>query len=207
MCLFRMLESGVHFAEPATVCFSGHVIPTDTFSEERVVALRILTAIRAVVCARRAILVTCVLAGVIAVAETHELGAQGLVSVGAGVGGGIGDRNKDQSGSGAHGAAYVQLHVPVIPVALRADALFTKTANNQTGLALMGDAVYLAPVPVISPYLLAGYGRYGVGKDSSVSGWNAGVGVRVRTPVVAFFVEGKRHQRVSRDLLTIGISR
>lgn len=158
-------------------------------------------------CTKCATVVMCVATGIAAVTPARELAAQGLISVGAGVGGGIGNRNKDQSGNGAHGAAYVQLHVPVIPVAVRADALFTKTANNSTGLALMGDAVYLAPIPVISPYILAGYGRYGVGKDSSVSGWNAGVGVRVRTPVVAFFVEGKRHQRISRDLLTIGISR
>ena len=138
---------------------------------------------------------------------TPVLHAQGLVSVGIGVGGGIGDRNKDESGSGAHGAAYVQLHVPVFPIALRGDVLLAKTVNSGNALAVMADAVYLAPVPVVSPYALAGYGSYGLGKDGTTKGWNAGVGVRVRTPVVAFYVEGRRHQRISRDLLTIGISR
>lgn len=133
--------------------------------------------------------------------------AQGLVSVGAGVGGGVGDRNKDISGSGAHAGAYVQLHVPVIPFALRFDALFSKLADSSTALSLMGDAVAIAPIPFIQPYVLAGYGKYGVGKDASRSGWNAGVGARVRTPWVAVYAEARRHQRISRDLLTIGISR
>lgn len=133
--------------------------------------------------------------------------AQGLVSVGAGVGGGVGDRNKDISGSGAHAGAYVQLHVPVIPFALRFDALFTKLADSSTALALMGDAVVIAPIPFVQPYVLLGYGTYGVGKDASRSGWNAGVGARVRTPWVAVYAEARRHQRISRDLLTIGISR
>lgn len=140
----------------------------------------------------------------IAVPSLH---AQGLVSAGIGVGGGVGDRNKDESGSGAHGSAYVQLHVPVFPIALRADALLAKTASSGNALALMADAVYLLPVPYVSPYVLAGYGSYGVGKDGTTKGWNAGVGVRVRTPVVAVFAEARRHQRISRDLLTIGISR
>lgn len=138
---------------------------------------------------------------------TPPMHAQGLVSVGVGVGGGVGDRNKDESGSGVHGAGYVQLHVPVIPIALRGDLLVAKTVNNGNALAVMADAVYLAPIPVVSPYALAGYGSYGVGKDGTTKGWNAGVGVRVRTPVIAFYVEGRRHQRISRDLLTIGISR
>lgn len=136
---------------------------------------------------------------------TQNVNAQGLISVGAGVGSGINDRRKGETGTGAHAAAYVQLHVPVFPVALRAGAMYTKTAVP--GTALMLDAVYLAPIPVVSPYAMAGYGKYGLGEDITANGWNAGVGVRVRTPVVAFFVEGKRHQRIGRDMLTIGISR
>jgi hypothetical protein len=135
------------------------------------------------------------------------LHAQGFVSVGAGVGGGVGDRNKDASGRGAHGAVYVQARIPVIPFALRADALFAKTVNDASALSLIGDAVVIAPIPFVQPYVLAGYGRYGIGKDGSASGWNVGVGARVRTPWVGIYAEARRHQRISRDLLTIGISR
>lgn len=144
---------------------------------------------------------------VLTTAVSTSLGAQGFVSVGAGVGGGVGDRNKDASGGGLHGGAYVQFRVPVIPFALRADALLAKTSKDASALSLMTDAVFIAPIPVVQPYVLAGYGRYGIGKDGSISGWNAGFGARVRTPVVAIYAEARRHQRISRDLLTIGISR
>ncbi|MBC8086762.1 MAG: hypothetical protein H7Z40_05820 [Phycisphaerae bacterium] len=140
-------------------------------------------------------------------AVASRVGAQGLISVGAGVGGGVGDRNKDASGSGMHGAAYVQFRVPIIPFALRADALFAKTTKDATAMSLMADAVVIAPIPFVQPYVLAGYGRYGIGKDDALSGWNAGVGARVRTPWIAIYAEARRHQRISRDLLTIGISR
>lgn len=136
-----------------------------------------------------------------------RVNAQGVVSVGVGVGGGIGDRNKDSSGKGTHGAAYVQLHVPVFPIALRLDALLAKTEDDKTGTSLMADAVYVLPIPFVQPYALAGYGKYGLGKDSEASGWNVGVGARVRTPVVAIYAEARRHKQIGRDLLTIGISR
>ena len=136
-----------------------------------------------------------------------SVNAHGFVSAGVGVGGGVGGRNKDDSGSGMHGAAYVQARVPIIPFALRVDALLAKTTKDASALSLMGDAVFIAPIPYVQPYVLAGYGRYGIGKDGSVSGWNAGVGARVRTPWVAIYAEARRHQRISRDLLTIGISR
>lgn len=142
---------------------------------------------------------------IVAMCATRAVHAQGLISVGAGVGSGINDRKKNETGTGAHAAAYVQLHVPVFPVALRAGVMYTKTAFP--GTALMLDAVYLAPIPVVSPYAMAGYGKYGLGNNVTANGWNAGVGVRVRTPVVALFVEGKRHQRIGRDMLTIGVSR
>lgn len=136
--------------------------------------------------------------------------AQGFVSVGAGVGGGVGDRNNDttdRSGTGTHAAGYVQFRVPIIPFALRGDALFSRTSRDATALSLMTDAVFIAPIPFVQPYILAGYGRYGIGKDNTVSGWNAGVGARVRLPKIAIYAEARRHQRINRDLLTIGISR
>ncbi|MGV3708216.1 MAG: outer membrane beta-barrel protein [Gemmatimonas sp.] len=133
--------------------------------------------------------------------------AQGIISGGVGVGGGVGDRNKDASGRGTHGAAYVQFKVPIVPLAFRFDALLAKTADDKTSTSVMADLVYVLGLPFVQPYALVGHGHYGVGRDGSQNGWNAGVGVRVRTPVVALYGEARRHQRVGRDLLTIGISR
>lgn len=139
-------------------------------------------------------------------AAPGSLAAQNLISAGVGVGAGVGDRNKDESGRGAHGAAFVQLRPPLLPVALRADALLSRTANAGTAVSLMGDAVLIVPVPFVQPYALVGYGTYGVGKSQSQSGWNAGVGVRVQAAGFGIFGEARRHQRISRDLFTIGIA-
>jgi len=133
--------------------------------------------------------------------------AQGVVSAGVGIGGAVGDRHKDLAEHGRHGAAYVQLRVPVFPIALRIDALLKKNPSDQFTTALLADAVYVLPIPFVQPYALAGYGKYGVGKDGEISGWNAGVGMRIRTPVAAIYAEARRHQRLNRDLLTVGISR
>ncbi|MEP6835157.1 MAG: outer membrane beta-barrel protein, partial [Gemmatimonas sp.] len=133
--------------------------------------------------------------------------AQGLLSAGVGVGGAVGGRHRDSGQNGRHGSAYVLLHVPVFPIGLRVDGLLTKSATDKTMTAVLADAVYTLPIPVVQPYALAGYGKYDFGKDDAKSGWNAGVGVRVRTSIVAIYAEARRHQRIGRDLLTIGISR
>jgi hypothetical protein len=132
--------------------------------------------------------------------------AQGLISAGVGVGGGVGDRNKSALGTGAHGLGFLQLHPPLIPLALRVDALLAKTAVDGAGVSLFGNAVFIAPVPIVQPYALVGYGTYGIGKNGSTSGWDAGVGARLRIPLFSFFVEARRYQH-ARDMLTIGIVR
>ena len=109
-------------------------------------------------------------------------------------------------GGDAHALGYVLLHPPLFPVALRGDALFSKTSTSGTALSLIGDVVFLAPLPIVQPYALVGYGRYGVGKDGQSSGANAGIGVRVHLSSLSVFGEARRHQRISHDLLTIGIS-
>ncbi|MEP6778831.1 MAG: hypothetical protein ABJC26_03005 [Gemmatimonadaceae bacterium] len=132
--------------------------------------------------------------------------AQGLISVGAGGGAGFGSHNS-QLGSGAHGAVYVQLHPPLLPFALRGDALLSRVGNNNSALSLMADAVVLAPIPYVVPYALVGYGQYGIRTSVAQSGWNAGIGARVRLPSIAIYAEVRRHQRIGRDLFTVGLSR
>lgn len=133
--------------------------------------------------------------------------AQGVVSAGVGVGGAVGDRHKNAVANGRHGAAYVQLHLPVFPIALRVDALLQKFPDGRYSTAVIADGVYVLPIPLVQPYVLAGYGKYGVGQNGQIAGWNAGGGVRIRTPVITLYVEAHRHQRIERDLLTVGISR
>ena len=138
----------------------------------------------------------------------HRAHAQGLISIGAGIGGGFGDRNNNGSGGGVNGLVYAQVHPPLIPFAVRGDALLTHGGStSETLISATVNAVVLAPLPFVVPYALAGFGKYGIGKDGSQTGWNVGVGVRARLPNFAIFGEVRRHQRISRDLFTIGLSR
>ena len=142
-----------------------------------------------------------------ALAIPASAGAQGLLSAGVGVGTALGDRHKDLGENGRHAAAYVQLHGPIFPIGVRVDAMLHKNAFDQYSTNLLADVVYVLAIPLVQPYALLGVGKYGIGRSGDASGWNGGVGVRVRTPAIAFYAEARRHQRISRDLLTIGISR
>ncbi|MEP6762909.1 MAG: hypothetical protein ABJB66_01300 [Gemmatimonadaceae bacterium] len=146
----------------------------------------------------------CAIAGASTMARVAA--AQGLISVGAGGGAGFGNHNNLTPG-GTHGAAYLQLHPPLLPFALRGDALVSRVGNNNSALSVMGDAVVLAPIPYLVPYALVGYGKYGIGTAAAQNGWNAGIGARVRLSNVAIYAEVRRHQRIGRDLFTFGLSR
>ena len=141
----------------------------------------------------------------------RQLGAQGFVSVGAGVGGGVGDRKKatsDDSGNGLHGAAYALFRVPVIPFALRADALFAKTAGRgQCALVKRKCGLYIAPIPSYNRTSSPDMAQYGIGKDRLVIGWNAGLVLGSERHGWRFTVKRDGIGGNSRDLLTIGISR
>ena len=93
------------------------------------------------------------------------------LTLGVGGGAGIGSG----SGSAAHGLGFVEFKLPVLP-GLRADAMVMDAPAGTGPLALSLNVVLSLPIPFVKPYVLAGWGKYGLGKDGSVSGWNAGGG-------------------------------
>jgi len=130
-----------------------------------------------------------------------------LLSAGVGVGAGLGRHNGvAASDSHAHGLGWVQLGLPLFPVAVRGDALVIGKGSGGGPLALTVNAVGQLPLPIITPYVTAGWGRYGVGGDVQTRGWSAGVGVRAKLPLLpGLFGEVRRHQRLGRDLVTVGL--
>jgi hypothetical protein len=68
------------------------------------------------------------------------------------------------------------------------------------------SVVMSLPIPVVKPYVLGGWGTYGIGKGESVSGWNFGAGVRVSVMRLGVFAEARRHDKVGRDLVTVGLT-
>jgi hypothetical protein len=151
----------------------------------------------------RPALVTVALALVVPGAGAH---AQ-LFAAGVGVGAGIGRRNATTaSDSHAHGLGWVQLGLPLFPLAVRGDALVIGKGSGGGPLALTVNAVGQFPLPIITPYVTAGWGRYGLGGDVQTRGWSAGVGVRAKLPLLpGLFGEVRRHQRLGRDLVTVGL--
>jgi hypothetical protein len=123
-----------------------------------------------------------------------------------GLGGGVGAGSRGGSESALHGAAFVQLKLPVIP-GLRGEAMLidVDSPSNTGAFSLTLNGVVTAPIPLVTPYLIAGWGTYGVGRDGSRSGWNAGIGVRASLRF-GVYAEFRRHQRISRDLLTVGVT-
>jgi hypothetical protein len=134
-------------------------------------------------------------------------GAQ-LVSAGVGGGKGVGRHvGPDSAASHAHLVGWVQLGVPLLPIAVRGDALLTGKTLGASPLALSASAVLSLPVPVVTPYATVGWGTYGIGGDAGrVRGWSAGAGVRAKLPgLPGIFGEVRRHQHLGRDLATVGV--
>jgi hypothetical protein len=133
-------------------------------------------------------------------------GAQ-LLSAGLGGGRGVGRRVGPDSGATMpHAEAWAQLGVPVFPVSLRGDLLVTSRGTAGGPVAASISAVASLPVPVVTPYATVGWGTYGIGGDRKIRGWSAGAGVRAKLPgVPGIFAEVRRHQRLGRDLATVGV--
>jgi hypothetical protein len=139
--------------------------------------------------------------------------AQGLLSLG--VGGGVSTPQgafSDNFETGWNALATLALGVPLVPVGLRLDGAYNRFGTRATTGALAGaservisgtlNATLRLPIPAspVTPYIIAGGGRYSVGctgsdQCSPVSdfGWNAGVGVRLSAVVLKAFGEIRYH--------------
>ncbi|HVZ49303.1 MAG TPA: hypothetical protein VG916_11005 [Gemmatimonadaceae bacterium] len=127
-------------------------------------------------------------------------GAQ--VTIGGGGGGGIGTRGG--SASSAHAMGFAELKLPILP-AVRFEAVFVNTTGKGT-ISLVTSGVFEVPTPLVRPYVIAGWGTYGIEDDGARGGWNVGAGVRTALPTgPGVFAELRRHDHIARDLFTIGI--
>jgi hypothetical protein len=123
----------------------------------------------------------------------------------AGVGAGVGTGSRGGDAKATHGVGFLEFKLPVLP-GVRADGYVVDAPSGVGKFSLAVSAVLSAPLPVIKPYLIAGWGKYGIDKSAtSQSGWNAGAGVRASFGV-GVFAEYRRHQRIGRDLVTVGLT-
>jgi hypothetical protein len=111
------------------------------------------------------------------------------------------------AGNGGNTHANVSLEVkpPLLP-GIRGEAFVIDAKSPDGKLAVVGNVVLSAPIPVVTPYLIGGWGTYGIGGDTSKQGFNFGVGARASVVVgPAFYVEIRRHDPWARNLVTVGV--
>jgi hypothetical protein len=114
------------------------------------------------------------------------------------------DRTLDASTS--HLNAGLQLDFPVLPVALRGEAMLMDPTSDHRLTNLMVSALIPLKLPVVRPYAIAGYGTYGLGKAFEARGIHYGGGVRVGVSRFGVYAEVRHHNPLSRTLATIGIT-
>jgi hypothetical protein len=131
-------------------------------------------------------------------------GAQIGMSVWAGVGASTNDGkvtfDKDAKQLG------LQVALPVIPVALRGDALLFGNDFDTDALSYNVNAVVQMRLPVVTPYGIIGQGRYATAPGQKVSGWNVGAGLRLGLGRFGVFGEVRRHDAIDRTVKMIGLT-
>lgn len=137
--------------------------------------------------------------GLVAVALASPAAAQLSFGVGGGTGIGSG------VASGKHGLAFLQVKLPILP-GIRADAMYYDAPEHVGRTNINVNVVMSLPTPVITPYALAGLGKYYIGEGNSTTGWNAGVGVRAKLGI-GVFAELRHHDKLFRkNLVTVGLA-
>lgn len=147
--------------------------------------------------------VSAVLAATLAL-PVRQAGAQEGVTIWAGMGG------ASQDGSMVFGRDAkqlgIQLSLPVVPVALRADALLFGSRFDAEALSYTAELVFQMRLPVVQPYGLLGRGRYSDGPTTTVRGFNYGGGARVGMGRFGVFAEMRRHDPIGRTVTLIGVT-
>lgn len=144
-----------------------------------------------------------------------RVSGQGLIA--AGFGGGLSMPTGalgDVANTGWRALGTVAVGVPLVPVGLRLDASYDRfgyqkaligASGSETGsqsvfAGTVNGTLRLSPLPLITPYAIAGFGPYhrscsGPASCTSAThvGYNAGVGVRFGALLIHGFAEVRYH--------------
>lgn len=148
----------------------------------------------------RKCLVVAALLGSAAFSQTAA--AQAGISLGAAVGSSW--RDSKISGDDLHGLVYIRLGLPLVPYGARGDFMVFDTPDSGTEMALIGSAVMSLNAPLIQPYAMLGIGKYGL-SGGGETGVSFGAGVRIGGKR-GVFAEARRHDPISKTLLSLGIA-
>ena len=102
--------------------------------------------------------------------------------------------------------AGLQLDLPMLPIAIRAEGMTSASGFRKAPRTFIANAVVPLRLPGIQPYAIAGYGAYSYGKPSEVRGYNYGAGVRFGLGRTGIFGEVRRHEKLHKNVATVGIT-
>jgi opacity protein-like surface antigen len=154
-------------------------------------------------------------AALLLLAPAARANGQGLIS--AGVGGGLAmpvGSLGDVANTGWRALGTIAVGVPLVPVGLRLDASYDRfgyqrtlvgAAGSETGsqsvfAGTVNGTLRLSPLPVVTPYAIAGLGPYHVSCSGPATcesvthvGYNAGLGIRFGALLIHGFAEVRYH--------------
>ncbi len=111
---------------------------------------------------------------------------------------------KDNFNSGFHIEGLAALSLPLVPIGFRGEVAYDQMDNKATGGSALKvasgvvNATFSMPFPVFHPYAIGGLGFYehnsavGGEREGKV-GFNGGVGVELKLPVIRAFGEVRYH--------------
>lgn len=100
----------------------------------------------------------------------------------------------------------IQLALPIIPVAVRADAMMFGSKFTTDAVSYNVNAVFQMRLPIVTPYGMIGTGKYAVAPNQKVSGFNVGAGARVGLGRFGVFGEVRRHDPIGRTVTLLGVT-
>ncbi len=111
---------------------------------------------------------------------------------------------KDGFKSGFHIEGLAALSLPLVPIGFRGEVAYDQMSNKTSGgnplkvASGVVNATFSMPFPVFHPYAIAGLGYYEhnsavAGEREGKVGFNAGVGVELKLPVIRAFGEVRYH--------------
>jgi hypothetical protein len=136
-----------------------------------------------------------------------NVAAQVSLAIGAGPTVALGDLANVVDKVGYHARGSATIGIPLFPVAVRVDGLYSMhpgDVEEYTAMAGSVNAVFSLPMIGITPYLIGGVGMYkqkfddveDVGHEHEATtdlGFNGGAGVRIGLPGLSVFAEARLH--------------
>lgn len=136
---------------------------------------------------------------------SSDAAAQGGLSVWIGAGTSVRD-SADISLRRSDLSIGLQLDVPALPLALRAEGMAATSDIFSGPRSWFVSGVLPLRLPAIQPYLVGGYGVYSSGTPLEEKGLNYGAGARLGLGRFGLYAEIRKHEPLRRTMGTIGIT-